>query len=37
MAWNSIVTINAGTRPGAIILIDLTFDSFITNYFLKMV
>lgn len=37
MAWNSIVTINAGTRPGAIILIDLTFDSFINNYFLKMV
>lgn len=36
MVWNWIVTINAGTRPGAIILIDLTFDSFMTNYFLKM-
>lgn len=35
MAWDSIVTINAGTRSGAIVLTDLSFDSFITNYLLK--
>lgn len=37
MAWDSIVTINAGTRSGAIVLTDLAFDSFITNCLLKTV
>ncbi len=36
MAWDSIVTINAGTRSGAMVFSDLAFDSFITNCLLKM-
>lgn len=36
MAWDSIVTINTGTRSGATVLTDLAFDSFITNCLLKM-
>ncbi len=35
MAWDSIVTINAGKRSGDIVLTNLDFDSFITNYLLK--
>ena len=36
MAWDSIVTINTGTRSGAIVFSDLSLDSFITNCLLKM-